>query len=94
MFKEIMENWNYSFWIYGYDAGNATADFIPIQSTGTLPAGLGFTMKGVNGTDLTDAGDGGWSTTPGTLNDIGFLWNHIRSLLKLNKFWNIMTYFM
>jgi len=47
-----------SFWIYGYEAGNSTADFIPVQSTGTLPAGLGFTMKGVSGTDLTDAGDG------------------------------------
>ena len=47
-----------SFWIYGYEAGNATADFIPVQSTGTLPAGLGFTMKGVSGVDATDAGDG------------------------------------
>lgn len=46
------------FWIYGYEAGNATADFIAVQNTGTLPAGLGFTMKGVNGTDATDAGDG------------------------------------
>ncbi len=47
-----------SFWIYGYEAGNATADFIPVQSTGSLPAGLGFTMKGVSGSDPTDAGDG------------------------------------
>ncbi len=47
-----------SFWIYGYEAGNSTADFIAVQDTGTLPAGLGFTMKGVSGTDLTAAADG------------------------------------
>ncbi len=47
-----------SFWLYGYEAGNSTADFITVQDTGTLPAGLGFTMKGVSGTDMTDAGDG------------------------------------
>ncbi len=47
-----------AFWIYGYEAGNSTADFIAVQNTGSLPAGLGFTMKGVNGADATDAGDG------------------------------------
>ncbi|MFT5890188.1 MAG: hypothetical protein ACI9Y7_000278 [Dokdonia sp.] len=55
-----------SFWLYGYEAGNSTADFITVQNTGTLPAGLGFTMKGVSGTDMTDAGDG-------TVNNLGVL---------------------
>ncbi|MEP0266136.1 T9SS type A sorting domain-containing protein [Dokdonia sp.] len=47
-----------SFWIYGYEAGNSTAEFINVQSSGSLPAGLGFTMKGVNGTDTTVPGIG------------------------------------
>jgi len=34
---------------------------------------------------VTDAGDGGWSTTPGTLNDIGFLVFDVNTLLLIDN---------
>ena len=42
-----------SFWIFGLDGGGTTAEFDPIKNTGSLAAGYGFTMKGVNGSDNT-----------------------------------------
>lgn len=51
-----------TYWLWsfqsGVNAGVDYADWIHIDDTGSLAAGLGFTMKGVNGTDTTDAGDG------------------------------------
>lgn len=58
-----------SFWIYGYEAGNSTAEFIAVQDTGSLPAGLGFTMKGVSGSDATIPGIG----IDATANNAGIL---------------------
>ena len=59
-----------TFWIYGYEAGNSTADFEVVQNTGFLPAGLGFTMKGVSGSDPTTAGTG-VDNTPNNLGILG-----------------------
>ena len=42
-----------SFWLFKFTGGSATAQFIPVQNTGSVAAGLGFTMKGVSGTDNT-----------------------------------------
>ncbi len=46
------------FWIHSFNSGAGYANWNPIQDTGTLEAGFGFSMKGVNGTDMTDPGEG------------------------------------
>ena len=49
-----------------------SVDIIKVQTTGFfVSAAHGYTVGEYY--YVTDAGDGGWSTTPGTLNDIGFL---------------------
>lgn len=47
-----------SYWLWTFQSGVDYADWVQIGDFGTLPAGQGFTMKGVNGADNTDAGDG------------------------------------
>lgn len=45
-------------WLWSFQSGIDYADWIHIDNTGTLAAGFGFTMKGVNGVDMRDGGDG------------------------------------
>ena len=47
-----------SYWLWSFRSGADYADWFHIAQTGDLEAGYGFTMKGINGTDTTDAGDG------------------------------------
>ena len=48
-----------TYWLWSFQSGEDYADWFHIDDTGTVPAGFGFTMKGVNGTDPTDIfGDG------------------------------------
>jgi len=58
-----------TYWLFSFQSGLDFSEWIHIDDTGTLEAGLGFTMKGVNGTDNTDIfGDG-------VLNNDGILTN-------------------
>jgi len=47
-----------AYWLWSYRSGTGYANWFHIAQTGELEAGYGFTMKGVNGADTTDAGDG------------------------------------
>ncbi len=47
-----------SYWLWSYRSGTGYANWFHIAEAGELEAGYGFTMKGINGTDTTDAGDG------------------------------------
>ncbi len=47
-----------TYWLWYFESGVGYADWIQLDDIGTLPAGFGFSMKGVNGLDTTDAGDG------------------------------------
>ncbi len=58
-----------TYWLWSFQSGVDFGDWIHIDDTGTLEAGYGFSMKGVNGFDPTDIhGDG-------VLNNDGILTN-------------------
>ncbi len=47
-----------SYWLWTFRSGVDYADWFHIAQTGELEAGYAFTMKGINGIDTIDAGDG------------------------------------
>ena len=59
-------------------------DIIKVQTTGFfVSTAHGYTVGEYY--YVTDAGDGGWSTTPGTLNDIGFLVLDANTLILIDN---------
>lgn len=61
-----------------------SADIIKVQTTGFfVSTAHGYTIGEYY--YVTDAGDGGWSTTPGTLNDIGFLVLDVNTLILIDN---------
>ena len=61
-----------------------SVDIIKVQTTGFFVfAAHGYTVGEYY--YVTDAGDGGWSTTPGTLNDIGFLVLDANTLILIDN---------
>lgn len=54
-----------TYWLWSFQSGADYANWTHIDDTGTLPAGFGFTMKGVGGTDTTDAEGNGVANNPG-----------------------------
>lgn len=47
-----------SYWLWSFQSGTDYADWVHVANTGELDAGYGFTMKGINGSDTSDGGDG------------------------------------
>ena len=61
-----------------------SVDIIKVQTTGFfVSTAHGYTVGEYY--YVTDAGDGGWSTTPGTLNDIGFLVLDANTLILIDN---------
>lgn len=61
-----------------------SVDAIKVQTTGLwVYASHGYTVGEYY--YVTDAGDGGWSTTPGTLNDIGFMVLDANTLILIDN---------
>jgi len=61
-----------------------SVDIIKIQTTGLwVSTAHGYTVGEYY--YVTDAGDGGWSTTPGTLNDIGFMVLDANTLILIDN---------
>jgi hypothetical protein len=61
-----------------------SADIIKVQTTGFfISTAHGYTVGEYY--YVTDAGDGGWSTTQGTLNDIGFLVLDANTLILIDN---------
>ena len=59
-------------------------DTIKVQTTGFwVYSAHGYTLGEYH--YVTDAGDGGFSTTPGTLNDVGFLTFDVNTLLLIDN---------
>ena len=55
-----------TFWLWTFESGEDYADWIHIDDLNTIPAGQGFTMKGVGGTDTTDAEGNGIMNNAGS----------------------------
>ena len=61
-----------------------SVDIIKVQTTGFfVSVAHGYTVGEYY--YVTDAGDGGFSTTPGTLNDVGFLVFDVNTLLLIDN---------
>ena len=61
-----------------------TVDIVKVQTTGFfISTAHGYTVGEYY--YVTDAGDGGFSTTPGTLNDIGFLVLDVNTLILIDN---------
>ena len=61
-----------------------SVDIIKVQTTGFfVSTAHGYTVGEYY--YVTDAGDGGWSTTPGTLNDIGFMVLDANTLILIDN---------
>ena len=61
-----------------------SVDIIKVQTTGLfVSTAHGYTVGEYY--YVTDAGDGGWSTTPGTLNDVGFLVLDANTLILIDN---------
>lgn len=61
-----------------------SVDIIKVQTTGFfVSTAHGYTVGEYY--YVTDAGDGGWSTTPGTLNDVGFLVLDANTLILIDN---------
>ena len=61
-----------------------SVDIIKVQTTGFfVSTAHGYTVGEYY--YVTDAGDGGFSTTPGTLNDVGFLAFDVNTLILIDN---------